>query len=141
MTGSQNEWSGDDETDNELKDQKFTGEFKITDEEEKWLNLNVKGSFNSMGLTETEAGVPTDYDLRTSSFDIWNTSYFETGPVEHELTVGGDWVYDDFTSNEAGSPDLFNPNGERTLWGAYLQDKLTYDWLEMWPGCGTTPTN
>lgn len=130
-TGSQNEWSGDDETDNELKDQKFTGEFKITDEEERWLNLNVKGSFNSMGLTETEAGVPTDYDLRTSSFDIWNTSYFETGPVEHELTVGGDWVYDDFTSDEAGSPDLFNPNGERTLWGAYLQDKLTYDWLEI----------
>ena len=133
-TGSENEWSKDDATKNDLKDQKFTGEFKITDEEEKWLNLNVKGAFNSIDLTETVNGAPDDYDLRTSSFDIWNTSYFDTGLFEHELTVGGDWVYDDFNSNEAGGPDLFNPNGERTVWGAYLQDKLTYDWLEIIAG-------
>ena len=134
-TGSENEWSNDDATKNDLKDQKFTGEFKITDEEEKWLNLNVKGAFNSIDLTETVNGAPADYDLRTSSFDIWNTSYFDTGLVQHELTVGGDWVYDDFTSRDAGgSEDSFNPTGKRRVWGAYLQEKLHYDWLEVVAG-------
>jgi len=131
-TGSRDEWSPSEVTDNELEDNTFTGEFKISDEEEKWLNLNVKGAINSMDLTETEMGSPTEYDLRTSSFDIWNTSYFDTGSIQHELTVGGDWVYDDFTSSEAGGgADFFNPAGKRTVWGAYIQDKLTYDWLEV----------
>jgi hemoglobin/transferrin/lactoferrin receptor protein len=134
-TGARNEWSPSDVVDNELKDSTFTGEFKITDEEEKWLNLNVKGAINSMELTETQAGGSTGYDLRTSSFDVWNTSYFDTGLVGHELTVGGDWVYDDFTSHAAaGGADLFNPSGERTVWGAYIQDKLTFDWLEVVAG-------
>jgi len=131
-TGSRDEWSTSDVTDNELKDNTFTGEFKISDEEEKWLNLNVKGAINSMNLTETDAGAPTEYDLRTSSLDIWNTSYFDTGVFQHELTVGGDWVYDDFTSSEAaGGADFFNPAGERTVWGTYIQEKLTYEWLEV----------
>ena len=130
-TGSRDEWSTSDVTDNELRDSTFTGEFKISDEGEKWLNLNVKGAVNSMDLTETDAGEPTEYDLRTSSFDIWNTSYLDTGAVQHELTVGGDWVYDDFSSTTAGGADFFNPAGKRTVWGAYIQDKLTYDWLEV----------
>lgn len=131
-TGAQNEWSTSDLVDNELRDNTFTGEFTITDEEEKWLNLNVKGAFNTMDLTEIEAGASTAYDLRTSSVDVWNTSYFDTGLIQHELTVGGDWVYDDFTSRDpGGTADFFNPAGERTVWGAYIQDKLTYDWLEI----------
>ena len=129
--GSRDEWSTSDVTENELEDNTFTGEFKISDEEEKWLNLNVKGAINSMDLTEMEMGSSTEYDLRTSSLDIWNTSYFDTGAIQHELTVGGDWVYDDFTSNTATGVDFFNPAGERTVWGAYIQDKLTYDWLEV----------
>ncbi|WP_309085873.1 TonB-dependent receptor domain-containing protein [Chelativorans sp.] len=133
-TGARNDWSTSELVDNELKDNTFTGELKITDEEEKWLNLNVKGAYNAIDLTETEAGDPTNYDLHTSSFDIWNTSYFDTGLIQHELTVGGDWVYDDFTSDAGGRPDFFNPNGERTVWGAYVQDKLTYEWLEVVAG-------
>ncbi|WP_011580779.1 MULTISPECIES: TonB-dependent receptor domain-containing protein [Chelativorans] len=130
-TGSRDEWSTSDEVDNELKGNTFTGEFKISGEEEKWLNLNVKGAINSMDLTETEVGGQTEYELQTSSFDIWNTSYFDTGVIRHELTVGGDWVYDDFTSSTGTGADFFNPAGERTVWGTYIQDKLTYDWLEV----------
>lgn len=131
-TGARNDWSTSDVVDNQLKDNTFTGSFKITDEAEKWLNLNIKGAFGRMDLTETSAGSVTDYKLQTSSLDMWNTSYFDTGLIGHELTVGGDWVHDDFTSREpGGGGDLFNPDGKRTVWGAYVQDKLTYDWLEV----------
>ncbi|MFC6488007.1 TonB-dependent receptor domain-containing protein [Nitratireductor sp. GCM10026969] len=134
-TGARNEWSTSSSTDNELKDNTFTGEFTVTDEEEKWLNLNVKAALNRSDLREIEAGDVTEYDLRTSSFDVWNTSYFDTGHVRHELTVGGDWVHDDFTSHApSGGGDLFNPSGKRTVWGAYVQDRLTYDWLEVVAG-------
>lgn len=134
-TGSKNEWSSTATLDNTLKSNAFTGAFKITDAEEKWLNLNIKGAVNSMDLREVQAGAATEYDLRTSSLDVWNTSYFDTGAIGHELTVGGDWVYDDFTSKTAsGGSNFFNPNGKRTVWGGYVQDKLRYEWLEVVAG-------
>ncbi|WP_274426041.1 TonB-dependent hemoglobin/transferrin/lactoferrin family receptor [Chelativorans sp. YIM 93263] len=134
-TGSRNEWSTSPTSDSEIKDNTFTGEFTLSDEEEKWLNLNVKGATNTIDLTETESGDATNYDLRTSSLDVWNSSYFDTGLIQHELTVGGDWVYDDFESRTpSGGGDLFNPSGKRTVWGAYVQDRLTYDWLEVVAG-------
>jgi hemoglobin/transferrin/lactoferrin receptor protein len=78
------------------------------------------------------AGSSTDYDLTTYGLDIWNTSRFSTGAVEHELTYGGDWVFDDVvTTSPTGGSDVYTPSGNRTVWGAYIQDKLTYDWLEV----------
>ncbi len=137
-TGSRDDWSSTATRDYRLDSDTFTGEFKISDAEEKWLNLNIKGAVNSIDLTQTDTGRrpgTSGYDLRTTSFDIWNTSYFDTGMIAHELTVGGDWVYDDFTSNAAsGGSDTYNPTGTRRVWGAYVQDKLTYDWLEVVAG-------
>ncbi|EKF19631.1 TonB-dependent receptor domain-containing protein [Nitratireductor pacificus] len=134
-TGASNEWSSSAIQDNSLKSNTFTGAFEISDAEEKWLNLSIKGAVNSMGLEEVRSGTTTDYDLRTSSLDVWNTSHFDTGPVQHQLTFGGDWVYDDFTSQTAsGGANFFNPNGKRTVWGGYVQDKLRYDWLEVVAG-------
>mgnify|MGYP000695883085 CR=1 FL=1 len=134
-TGSRDEWSSTATRDYRLDSDTFTGEFKISDAEEKWINLNIKGAVNELDLSQWDSGVGSGYDLRTSSFDIWNSSYFETGMIAHELTVGGDWVYDDFTSRAAsGGADTYNPVGTRQVWGAYVQDKLTYDWLEIVAG-------
>ncbi len=137
-TGSRDEWSSRATRDYRLDSDMFTGEFKISDAEEKWVNLNIKGAINDLDLRQTDTGTrpgTTGYDLRTSSLDIWNTSYFETGLFAHELTVGGDWVYDDFNSKTgSGAADSFNPTGTRSVWGAYVQDKITYDWLEIVAG-------
>lgn len=137
-TGSRDDWSSTETRDYLLDSDTFTGEFKLSDAEEKWLNLNVKAAVNNIDLTQTDTGSrpgTSAYDLRTTSFDIWNTSYFDTGMFAHELTVGGDWVYDDFTSSAAsGGSDSYNPTGTRRVWGAYVQDKLSYDWLEIVAG-------
>ncbi|WP_367714860.1 TonB-dependent receptor [Nitratireductor sp. GISD-1A_MAKvit] len=137
-TGSEDQWSSTNTRDYQLDSNTFTGEFKISDAEEKWLNLNIKAAVNQIDLTQTDRGRragTSSYDLRTSSFDIWNTSYFDTGLISHELTVGGDWVHDDFASTAPfGGADTYNPTGTRSVWGAYVQDKLTYDWLEVVAG-------
>jgi len=134
-TGSRDEWSSTATRDYRLDSNALTGEFKISDDEEKWLNLNVKGAVNLLDLAQWDSGAESGYDLRTTSFDIWNTSYFDSGLIAHELTVGGDWVHDDFKSkSSSGGADSYNPTGTRSVWGAYVQDKMTYDWLEVVAG-------
>jgi hemoglobin/transferrin/lactoferrin receptor protein len=78
------------------------------------------------------AGSRTTYDLDTYGFDAWNTSRFSTGPVDHELTFGGDFLRDDVvTRSPVGGSDVYTPSGRRQVWGAYVQNKATYDWLEL----------
>ncbi|TIV95975.1 MAG: TonB-dependent receptor, partial [Mesorhizobium sp.] len=63
---------------------------------------------------------------------MWNTSRFETASVAHELTYGGDWVGDDVdTGGSAGGDSFYTPSGKRNVSGAYIQDKLTWEWLEV----------
>jgi len=83
------------------------------------------------------AGAETGYDLTTYSFDVWNTSVIETGVVRHELTYGGDIVHDRVdTSNpiDGGGEDPYNPAGSRTVGGLHLQDKASFEWLEVIAG-------
>ena len=66
------------------------------------------------------------------SIDLWNTSRFDTGAVSHELTYGGDWVQDDVvTTSPFGGSDVYTPSGKRRVSGAYIQEKLVWEWLEV----------
>lgn len=136
--GSRDDWTSQVSAglrESEVRDNAFTGAFKVSDDEEKWLNLNIKGAYDAIRLTDVDPAETTVYDLGTTSLDIWNSSYFDLGAIHHELTVGLDWVHDDFSSVENGvGADLFNPDGRRTVWGAYVQDKLRYEWLEVVAG-------
>jgi hemoglobin/transferrin/lactoferrin receptor protein len=137
-----------------LKQNTFTGRYNITDPDRSWLDLHINASYNRTTLDQTAlidipnrfdpvtgdpidvpAGSQSKFDIGTTSFDIWNTSRFETGAVSHELTYGGDWVSDDVdTSGAAGGDSFYTPSGRRTVWGAYIQDKLSWDWLEVVAG-------
>jgi hemoglobin/transferrin/lactoferrin receptor protein len=137
-----------------LKQNTFTGRYNITDADRTWLDLHINASYNKTNLDQTAlidipnrfdpvtgdpidvpAGSQSKFDIGTTSFDIWNTSRFETGAVSHELTYGGDWVSDDVdTSGAAGGDSFYTPSGRRTVWGAYIQDKLSWDWLEVVAG-------
>lgn len=149
--GSSNSWTEGGDSYSLNSDQNiFTGRYHITDEDQSWLDLHVNGSFGRTGLDQTyltdiarydsQTGLPiivakgaqTTYHVDTSGIDLWNTSRFDTGTVAHELTYGGDWVTDDVvTTSPEGGMDIYTPSGKRRVAGAYIQEKLTWDWLEV----------
>ncbi|TIR35400.1 MAG: TonB-dependent hemoglobin/transferrin/lactoferrin family receptor [Mesorhizobium sp.] len=137
----------------DLEANTFTARYNITDEDKSWLDLHVNASYNKTKLEMTSlvpqnrfdpvtglpivlpAGSMSTFDVGTSGIDIWNTSRFETAAIAHELTYGGDWVGDDVeTGGAAGGASFYTPSGKRNVSGAYIQDKLTWDWLEIIAG-------
>ena len=137
-----------------LKQNTFTARYNITDPDRTWLDLHINAAYNRTELNQKSlvdlasrfdpatglpiivpAGSESDYRIGTASFDIWNTSRFQTGAVDHELTYGGDWVSDDVhTSGAPGGDSFYTPSGRRTVWGGYIQDKATWNWLEVIAG-------
>jgi hemoglobin/transferrin/lactoferrin receptor protein len=150
-TGAKDSWTeGGGTTDLETKQNTFTGRYNIKDENESWLDLHINAAYNKTNLDQTyltdverydgqtglpitiPAGSSTTYDIETPSIDIWNTSRFDTGTVAHELTYGGDWVQDDVvTTSPEGGDDIYTPSGKRRVSGAYVQEKLVWEWLEV----------
>ncbi len=156
--GASDQWNeisgGKPVYDLDLRQNTFTARYNITDEEKSWLDLHINASFNKTRLDQTSlapvggrydpvTGLPVvlpvgskaNYDVGTGGLDIWNTSRFETGRIAHELTYGGDWVSDDVdTTGTSGGDSFYTPSGKRRVSGAYVQDKLTWDWLEVIAG-------
>lgn len=139
--------------DADLKANTFTARYNITEEDKSWLDLHINASYNKTKLDLTTlvaqnrfdpvtglpvvlpAGSKSTFDIGTSGIDIWNTSRFETVGIAHELTYGGDWVGDDVeTGGTAGGDSFYTPSGNRNVSGAYVQDKLTWDRLEIIAG-------
>jgi hemoglobin/transferrin/lactoferrin receptor protein len=139
--------------DADLKSNTFTARYNITDDAKSWLDLHINASYNrtELGLTTLiqqnrfdpvtglpvllPAGSQSTFDVGTTGIDIWNTSRFETAGVAHELTYGGDWVGDNVdTGGTAGGDSFYTPSGKRNVSGAYVQDKLTWEWLELITG-------
>src|SRR5262249_45890802 len=66
----------------------------------------------------------------TTGFDAHNNTRFDTGPLHHTLTLGGDGFHD--AVDTSGFGVVFTPSGERTVSGAFAQLKSTYSsWLEV----------
>ncbi|RWN11314.1 MAG: TonB-dependent hemoglobin/transferrin/lactoferrin family receptor [Mesorhizobium sp.] len=137
----------------DLKSNTFTARYNITDEDKSWLDLHINTSYNKTNLDLTSlvplnrfdpstglpvvlpAGSTSTFDIGTTSIDIWNTSRFETAGISHELTYGGDWAGDKVeTGGTAGGDSFYTPSGKRNVSGAYVQDKLTWEWLEVIAG-------
>lgn len=150
--GSDDSWTeGAGESRLDSKQNTFTARYNIKDDDESWLDLHANFAYNKTNLDQTflvdvdnrydsvtglpiiyPAGSQTTYEVETPSIDLWNTSRFDTGPVSHELTYGGDWVRDDVeTTNPDGNSDAYTPPGQRRVSGAYIQEKLEWEWLEV----------
>ncbi|TKB22115.1 MAG: TonB-dependent hemoglobin/transferrin/lactoferrin family receptor [Mesorhizobium sp.] len=155
--GSSDGWTetsgGVPANDVDLKSNTFTARYNITDDAKSWLDLHINASYNKTVLDLTTlvpqnrfdpttglpvvlpAGSLSTFDVGTTGIDIWNTSRFETTGIAHELTYGGDWVGDDVeTGGTAGGDSFYTPSGKRDVSGAYIQDKLTWEWLEVITG-------
>lgn len=149
--GANNSWQESSATyDAALRQNSFTARFEHADPDNDWIDLHIDTAFTRghhartnlvdvqqyhpvTGLPVTiPAGSRTSYDLDTYGFDAWNTSRFATGAVDHELTFGGDFLRDVVaTESPVGGSDVYTPSGNRQVWGAYVQNKATYDWLEV----------
>ncbi|GHC75725.1 TonB-dependent hemoglobin/transferrin/lactoferrin family receptor [Limoniibacter endophyticus] len=151
-TGANDDWRepGSSAYDVEVKQNTFTGRYNYADPNNPLVDLHINAAHSNSEMVQTftsparrynpavggfvvvPAGSRTTYDLRTTGIDVWNTSRFDTGAVSHELTYGGDWLKDKVeTVSPFGSNDVYTPSGNRTVWGLHIQDKLTYDWLEI----------
>lgn len=149
--GNRDQWEESGGTSEiQVQQNTYTAQFELNDPDNRWIDLHVNASVNTVDLNSrtrvdrsqfsSETGLPitipagseTTYDLTTTAVDAWNTTRFNTGPISHEVTYGGDWVRDDITTRSpAGGADVYTPSGERTVWGLYLQTKMTFDWLQL----------
>lgn len=116
------------------------------------IDLNVSGYFTSTRLEQTRldslfssppgpvtelvaAGNQRYFDIETFGLDVFNSSRFSSGLINHTLTYGGDYFKDQVKTEDAGlggSGDEFTPSGDREVYGFFMQEKLEYsDWLEV----------
>ena len=115
--------------DNPLFDLNLKGYYSKTDDQRTFLRDSASGTYGPLGA---RVGNRIDVDLDTYGFDIFNTSRFDTGPVSHAVTFGGDGVFDRVRTrdNAGGYTSAFTPTGERRLLGAFVQDEMRYGgWL------------
>lgn len=102
---------------------------------QRYLADSPNGTYRILGAVPGVSRII--YDQKTTGFDIFNTSRFQTGALSHTLTYGVDGVWDkvDTFDTAAGYGSAFTPGGKRTLFGAYAQDEVRYaDWLRIVAG-------
>ena len=115
--------------------------------DQRWIDLSVKGYYTTTHNQETALVPNATYSalgvvpgdeladrIETTGFDINNTSRFETGPVSHALTIGGDMAFDRVKTVDGagGYVAALTPSGKRDLAGAFIQDEARYGgWLRV----------
>lgn len=91
--------------------------------------VKIRGTSSQAGVL----GALRTFTIDTYGADLNNTSRFDTGPLRHAFTYGGDWFQDKVNVvDPTGTGDLFTPNGERTVSGGFTQLKTNFSsWLEV----------
>lgn len=148
--GAHDTWNEEGTQDVTLDENTFTGKYEYSPLDNQWVDLTLSGFYVDTTQSQTQlvdtirfnqqtgapivvpAGNVRDFKLNTGGFDIWNTSTFDTGPFLHTLTFGGDWYRDDAqTVDGTGVSGVYNPSGDRSTYGAYVQNKVEYsNWFE-----------
>ena len=129
----------------ELDTRTYTLGYRFTPPDMPLIDLSMKGYYSTTHSIQTllqptsaygalgaRPGGKVNVNLETTGFDIFNTSRFDTGPVSHALTIGGDGVFDHVrtTDTAGGFVSAFTPTGRRSLLGAFVQDEMRYGgWL------------
>ncbi len=77
-------------------------------------------------------GDPRSFTIDTTGFDANNTSRFEFNGIRNAVTVGGEYFHDDVSNiDNFGFGDGYNPSGDRSVGGAFVQWQGNYSsWLE-----------
>jgi hemoglobin/transferrin/lactoferrin receptor protein len=79
------------------------------------------------GGVNIPVGASRTFNVDTVGTDVFNTSRFRLGAVKWALTYGGDLFRDEVKNNDPfEGGDTFTPSGERTVYGTFLQSRLTF---------------
>lgn len=122
----------------EVVDQTASANWRYANPDDRLFDINASAYWTGTDKTDTyltgvNAGAERSFEIGTGGFDVANTSRFDTGAFAHAVTIGGDFFRDDVTTSDlVGTGDLFTPSGQRTAYGAFLQDQISYsNWLEI----------
>lgn len=105
--------------------------YSTTENTQTYVASDAEGVYPALGV------MPGDFDsdkIDTDGFDVHNTSRFATGAFAHALTVGGDGSLDkvETIDNAGGYITALTPSGTRSLYGAFVQDEISYGtWLRV----------
>ncbi len=105
--------------------------YTTTQNRQTFLASDADGVYSALGVLP---GDPLEDKINSYGFDLHNTARFATGAFNHALTLGGDGTLDRVTTSDdaGGFVSALTPSGNRSLWGAYVQDEISYgSWLRI----------
>lgn len=132
--------------DSNSKNTTVTGSWKYSKPEDKLFDFDASAYWNRVDVSTLTTWVQpgfedyfgavgnnAGYKIDTKGFDLNNTSRAEFGQLRSALTVGGDFFQDKVNNtDEGGFGNGYNPSGERSVGGAFVQLKSNYStWLEV----------
>ena len=104
---------------------------RTTQNRQTFIAPDLDGVYSALGV---QPGAPLEDKINSYGFDLHNTARFTTGMFDHALTIGGDGTLDHVTTSDdaGGFISALTPSGNRSLWGAYVQDEISYNsWLRV----------
>jgi hemoglobin/transferrin/lactoferrin receptor protein len=126
---------------NEVKAETIAAKFAWEDAGNDWIDFTASAYWTKTfqdqeRLTSTvpaQIGMHRSFEIETIGTDVFNTSRFATGSLQHAVTVGADIFQDQVqVIDPISTADLFTPSGERTAGGAFIQDQVEVtQWLEF----------
>lgn len=120
--------------DNEVTTSNLFARYAFSRPDNPWVNLNATVYQTT---TETDQvrvsgaaaqiGQSRFFNIRTTGFDVSNTSKIDLGGPTLALTYGGDYFLDRVrTQDIAGNGDETTPSGRRSVYGGFLQAHLAW---------------
>lgn len=123
--------------DNDVETQNYTLGYTFARPDTPLIDFSAKAYYTSTEAEQEQSPVfsfgTRDFKIETTGVDVHNTSRFSTGIFKHQLTYGGDAFEDQVSVNDViGTGDLFTPNGERFVWGTFIEDEVQLtSWMRV----------
>ena len=129
--------SGDTNTtnyDNDVTDNTISAKYRYRAPDNDWLDVTASGywtdtKLDQTYLTGTLAGGDRSFRIDTFGFDLSNTARYATGGFAHATTIGVDGFRDivDVEDTAGGNAAFYTPNGQRSVYGAFIQHRIDYE--------------
>lgn len=133
-----NTFTSSQASENDVTADTFSAGYRYAPEDSPFWDFDAKlyytsTAYNQHGIVGPDAGATESFDIGTTGVDVFNTSRFDTGALQHEVTYGFDLFKDRVdTDDPTGTSDDLTPSGDRLAWGTYVQDRILFDeWLEV----------
>jgi hemoglobin/transferrin/lactoferrin receptor protein len=125
--------------DNEVTTSNVFARYSFSRPDNPWINLTAniyqtttETDQRRVSGTAAQIGQSRFFNIRTTGFDINNTTRFDFGGPTLALTYGGDHFVDRVrTQDLAGNGDETTPSGRRSVSGAFMQAHLKWSMIDV----------